>query len=108
MDLPRFLRELMSRPGYRNPNGNEYVKAQKYFNFLYPGTAQTDATGRLGTPKYDMTLRDFIKLRAEIESDFEESKQEAEQEILDEFGEYFENVGIDFNIEDYVVSEENQ
>ncbi len=103
METPRFLRELMSRPEYRNPNSDEYIKAQKYFNLLYPGTAQTDITGRLGTPKYDMTSRDFIKLRHEVESDFEESKQEAEQEILEEFGEYFENVGIDFNIDDYVV-----
>lgn len=56
MKTPKFLRQLLSSPAYMDKNSNEYAMAEKYLNLLYPGKAQTDATGRMTEPEYDMTL----------------------------------------------------
>lgn len=71
-------------------------------NLLYPGKINFDTSGAMIQPKYDMTLEQFKTAQFELDSDFESAKQEAEDEIQTEYGEYFENLGIDFNIDDYV------
>ncbi len=83
MELPRFLRELISRPEYRNPNSDEYITAQKYFNLLYPGTVQFDATGRMIQPEYDMTIAEFENAQAQIDAEIEKAKRELERSLQD-------------------------
>ena len=51
-----------------------------------------------------MTPQQFYKAQAEIDMDFEAQKEEATVEVLDIYGEYFENIGFEFNIEEYVES----
>ena len=46
MKTPKFLRDLITSPEYVDKNSKVYTMAEKYLNLLYPGTAQTDATGR--------------------------------------------------------------
>lgn len=54
--------------------------ADKYLNLLYSGTIQTDATGRMTEPEYDMTLEQFNEAQDALEAALEEAKQEAEAE----------------------------
>lgn len=72
--------------------------AEKYLNLLYPGTVQTDATGRMVEPEYDMTHAQFNKAQDELDSALEEAKQEAEAEYAE--------AGQDIDVEDYVELEE--
>ena len=104
MITPKFLQELISSPEYGDKNSETYKRATKYMNILYPGTVQFDATGRMMRPEYDMTLEQFYDAQHEIETEFESDKSEAEAEILDTYGDYFETIGFNFNIEEYVVS----
>ncbi len=107
MKTPKFLRDLITSPAYMDKNSKVYAMVEKYLNLLYPGTAQTDATGRMTEPEYDMTLEQFNEAQRQIDADFEESKNEVEEEILEEYGEYFENLGISFDIEACVIPGEN-
>lgn len=107
MKTPKFLRDLITSPAYMDKNSKVYAMVEKYLNLLYPGTAQTDATGRMTEPEYDMTLEQFNEAQRQIDADFEESKNEVEEEILEEYGEYFENLGISFDIEACVIPCEN-
>ena len=104
MQTPKFLQELISSPEYGDKTSKTYKRATNYMNILYPGTVQFDTTGRMIRPEYDMTLQQFYKAQDEIDADFEIEKEEATEEVMEDFGEYFENVGFDFNIEDYVES----
>lgn len=62
MKTPKFLRDLITSPEYMDKNSKVYAMAEKYLNLLYPGTAQTDATGRMTEPEYD-SWRNLIKRR---------------------------------------------
>ncbi len=104
MITPKFLQELISSPEYGNKNIETYKRATKYMNILYPGTVQFDATGRMMRPDYDMTLQQFYKAQDEIYMDFEVQKEEATDEVMEEYGEYFETIGFEFNVEEYVIS----
>ena len=104
MQTPKFLQELISSPEYGDKNSETYKRATKYMNILYPGTVQFDATGRMMRPEYDMTLEQFYDAQHEIETEFESDKSEAEADVLDTYGDYFETIGFNFNIEEYVVS----
>ena len=104
MITPKFLQELISSPEYGDKNSETYKRATKYMNILYPGTVQFDATGRMMRPDYDMTLQQFYKAQDEIYMDFEVQKEEATDEVMEEYGEYFETIGFEFNIEEYVIS----
>ncbi|MBQ7289429.1 MAG: DUF2778 domain-containing protein [Alphaproteobacteria bacterium] len=104
MQTPKFLQELISSPEYGDKNSETYKRATKYMNILYPGTVQFDATGRMMRPEYDMTLEQFYDAQHEIETEFESDKSEAEADVLDTYGDYFETIGFEFNIEEYVVS----
>lgn len=103
MQTPKFLQELISSPEYGDKNSETYKRATKYMNILYPGTVQFDATGRMMRPEYDMTLEQFYDAQHEIETEFESDKSEAEADVLDAYGDYFETIGFEFNIEEYVV-----
>ena len=103
MQAPKFLQELISSPEYGDKNSETYKRATRYMNILYPGTVQFDATGRMMRPKYDMTLEQFYDAQHEIETEFESDKNEAEADVLDTYGDYFETIGFEFNIEEYVV-----
>ena len=104
MITPKFLQELISSPEYGDKNSETYKRATKYMNILYPGTVQFDATGRMMRPEYDMTLEQFYDAQHEIDMDFEAQKEEATDEVMEEYGEYFETIGFEFNIEEYVIS----
>ena len=103
MQTPKFLQELLSSPEYGDKTSETYKRATKYMNILYPGTVQFDATGRMMRPEYDMTLQQFYNAQAEIDADFEAEKDEATEEVMEGFGDYFENIGFNFDIEEYVV-----
>lgn len=103
MQTPKFLQELISSPEYGDKNSETYKRATRYMNILYPGTVAFDATGRMMRPEYDMTLEQFYKAQHEIETEFESDKSEAEADVLDTYGDYFETIGFEFNIEEYVV-----
>ena len=103
MITPKFLQELISSPEYGDKNSETYKRATRYMNILYPGTVQFDATGRMMRPEYDMTLEQFYNAQHEIETEFESDKREAEADVLDAYGDYFETIGFEFNIEEYVV-----
>ena len=103
MITPKFLQELISSPEYGDKNSETYKRATKYMNILYPGTVAFDATGRMMRPEYDMTLEQFYKAQHEIETEFESDKSEAEADVLDTYGDYFETIGFNFDIEEYVV-----
>ncbi|MBP3316154.1 MAG: hypothetical protein J6L70_00945 [Alphaproteobacteria bacterium] len=103
MITPKFLQELISSPEYGDKNSETYKRATRYMNILYPGTVQFDATGRMMRPEYDMTLEQFYDAQHEIETEFESDKSEAEADVLDAYGDYFETIGFEFNIEEYVV-----
>ena len=103
MQTPKFLQELISSPEYGDKNSETYKRATKYMHILYPGTVQFDATGRMMRPEYDMTLEQFYNAQHEIETEFESDKNEAEADLLDIYGDYFETIGFEFNIEEYVV-----
>ena len=104
MQTPKFLQELISSPEYGDKNSATYKRATKYMNILYPGMVQFDATGRMMRPEYDMTLQQFYDAQSEIDADFENEKDEATEEVMEDFGEYFETIGFEFNIEEYVES----
>lgn len=53
MKTPKFLRGLITSPAYMDKNSKIYAVAEKYLNLLYPGTAQTDATGHMTEPEYE-------------------------------------------------------
>ena len=106
MQTPKFLQELISSPEYGDKNSETYKRATRYMNILYPGTVALDATGRMMRPEYDMTLEQFYDAQHEIETEFESDKSEAEAEALDTYGDYFETIGFNFDIEEYVVSGE--
>ena len=106
MQTPKFLQELISSPEYGDKNSKTYKHATRYMNILYPGTVQFDATGRMIRPEYDMTLEQFYDAQHEIDMDFEAQKEEATDEVMEEYGEYFETIGFEFDIEDYVISGE--
>ncbi len=106
MITPKFLQELISSPEYGDKNSETYKRATRYMNILYPGTVAFDVTGRMMRPEYDMTLEQFYKAQHEIETEFESDKSEAEADVLDTYGDYFETIGFDFNIEEYVESGE--
>ena len=103
MITPKFLQELISSPEYGDKNSETYKRATKYMNILYPGTVAFDATGRMVRPDYDMTLEQFYDAQHEIETEFESDKSEVEADVLDTYGDYFETIGFEFNIEEYVV-----
>ena len=98
MKTPEFLRALMSSPAYMDKNSAAYATAEKYLNLLYPGTVQSDATGRMTEPPYDMTLGQFNKAQDELDDALEEAKQKAEAE--------YEEAGRQIDVEDYVELEE--
>ncbi len=98
MKTPEFLRALMSSPAYMDKNSKVYAMAEKYLNLLYPGMLQTDATGRMTEPEYDMTLGQFRKAQDELDDALEEAKQEAEAE--------YEEAGRQIDVEDNVELEE--
>ena len=75
-------------------------------NLLYPGKINFDTSGNMIQPQYDMTLEQFQTAQFELDSDFENAKQEAEDAIQTEYGEYFDNLGIDFDIDNYVIQSE--
>ena len=104
MQTPKFLQELISSSEYGDKTSETYKRATKYMDILYPGTVQFDTTGRMMRPEYDMPLQQFYKAQVEIDADFEIEKDEATEEVMEDFGEYFENIGFDFNIEEYVES----
>ena len=104
MITPKFLQELISSPEYGDKNSETYKRATKYMNILYPGTVQFDATGRMMRPEYDMTLKQFNVAQAEIDADFEAEKDDATEAVMEDFEDYFETIGFEFNIEEYVVS----
>ncbi len=104
MQTPKFLQDMISSPEYGDKTSETYKRATKYMNILYPGTVQFDTTGRMMRPEYDMTLQQFNKAQDEIDADFEIEKDEATDAVMNEYGEYFENVGFEFNIEEYVES----
>ena len=90
MQTPKFLQELISSPEYGDKNSETYKRATKYMNILYPGTVAFDVTGRMMRPEYDMTLEQFYDAQHEIETEFESDKSEAEADVLDTYGDYFE------------------
>ena len=92
MQTPKFLQELISSPEYGDKNSETYKRATKYMNILYPGTVAFDATGRMMRPEYDMTLEQFYNAQHEIETEFESDKSEAEADVLDTYGDYFEKL----------------
>lgn len=98
MKTPEFLRQIMSSPAYMDKNSKAYAMAERYLNLLYPGMAQTDATGRMTEPEYDMTLKQFNKAQDALEAALEEAKQEAEAE--------YEEAGQEIDIDAYVELEE--
>ena len=106
MKQPEFLTKLITSPAYANKNSNEFARATQYMNLLYPGKINFDISGAMIQPKYDMTLEQFQTAQFKLNSDFESAKQEAEDEIQTEYGEYFDNLGIDFNIDNYVIQSE--
>jgi len=106
MKRPEFLTKLITSPAYTNKNSNEFARATQYMNLLYPGKINFDISGAMIQPKYDMTLEQFQTAQFKLNSDFESAKQEAEDEIQTEYGEYFENMGIDFDIDNYVIQSE--
>ena len=65
----------MSSPAYMNKNSNEYTMTEKYLKMLYPGTVQPDATGRMMSAAYDMTLAQFYDTQQEIELQIKEAAQ---------------------------------
>ena len=83
MKTPNFLRRLMTSPAYMDKNSAEYAAAERYLKILYPGNVATDASGRMVTPEYDMTLAEFYEAQAEMEHDLEEAQAEAEEAYLD-------------------------
>lgn len=99
MKTPKFLRQLLSSPAYMDKNSNEYAMAEKYLNLLYPGKAQTDATGRMTEPEYDMTLEQFHKAQDELDAALEEAKQETAAEIEAETGQVIDEDSLDQYIE---------
>lgn len=109
--MPAFLRELVESEAYTNKQHPDYQitneKVEYYLRTLYPGEMKQDATGKFVAPEYDMTLEQFDEAQRKIDADFEESKDEAEEEILDEYGEYFENLGISFDIDGCVIPGES-
>ena len=96
---PKFLQELLSSPEYGDKNSATYKRATKYMNILYPGTVQFDATGRMIRPEYDMTLAQFNDAQGEIDAEFNAAVDEAYEEIMSEYGEYFDNIGESFDID---------
>ena len=54
-------------------------------------------------PEYDMTLQQFYKAQDEIFMDFEADKEEAADEVMDEYEDYFDAIGFEFYIENYVI-----
>lgn len=98
MKIPQFLLELMSTPAYTDKDSREYAMVEKYLNLLYPGKVQTDTTGRITEPEYDMTLEQFNDAQREMDAALEESKQEAEEE--------YKETGQHIDIDDYVELEE--
>ncbi len=98
MKTPQFLRRLLSSFEYMDKNSKVYAMAEKYLNLLYPGMVQTDATGRMTEPKYDMTLEQFRKAQKALESALEEAIANAEAE--------YEEAGRRIDVEDYVDLEE--
>ena len=106
MKQPEFLTKLITSPAYADKNSDEFARATQYINLLYPGKINFDISGAMIKPKYDMTLEQFQTAQFKLDSDFESAKQEAEDEIQTEYGEYFENLGIDFDIDKYVIQPE--
>ena len=106
MKRPEFLTKLITSPAYADKNSDEFARATQYINLLYPGKINFDISGAMIQPKYDMTLEQFQTAQFKLDSDFESAKQEAEDEIQTEYGEYFENLGIDFDIDKYVIQPE--
>lgn len=85
MKTPKFLRALMSSPAYMNKNSNEYTMTEKYLKMLYPGTVQPDATGRMMSAAYDMTLAQFYDTQQEIELQIKEAAQKADYEDAEQY-----------------------
>ena len=81
MKTPEFLRALMSSPAYMNKDSAEYAMVERYLKILYPGTRDTDATGRMSSPAYDMTLQQFYDAQMEFDHQIAEAKQEAIAEM---------------------------
>ena len=106
MKQPVFLAKLITSPAYSHKNSDEFARANKYMNLLYPGKINFDTSGNMIQPQYDMTLEQFQTAQFELDSDFENAKQEAEDEIQTEYSEYFDNLGIDFDIDNYVIQSE--
>ena len=106
MKQPGFLAKLITSPAYAHKNSDEFARANKYMNLLYPGKINFDTSGNMIQPQYDMTLEQFQTAQFELDSDFENAKQEAEDAIQTEYGEYFDNLGIDFDIDNYVIQSE--
>ena len=107
MQTPKFLRNLLQSNNYWNKDSDGFAKANEYLATLSPGQLQKDATGQYVEPEYDMTYEQFQDAQHKIDDDFEIAKEEATEEVLEEFETYFDTIGFDFDIEDYVVSGED-
>jgi len=109
--MPPFLREVIKSKAYTNKQHPDYQitnkKVENYLRIFYPGEMKQDATGKFVAPEYDMTFDQFNKAQRQIDDDFEEAKDAAEEEILEGYGEYFENLGISFDIKACVIPGEN-
>lgn len=64
-------------PNYTTTNN----KVGNYFQALYPGTMESDATGKMQQPDYDMTEEEFIAAQNELDNDLEESIAEIESNM---------------------------
>lgn len=103
MQTPKFLRKLLQSNSYWDKNSDEFAKANEYLGTLFPGKMQMDATGRYVAPEYDMTYEQFKTAQKKIDDEFEIVKEETTEEVLEEFETYFDTIGFEFDIEDYVV-----
>jgi hypothetical protein len=81
---PSSISQLMRQPEYLIKNSKINRQVSDYFKTRYPNEMQYDDTGKAKEPKFDMTLEQFIKAQTRIDSDFNEAKQKAYDEIMDE------------------------
>ena len=80
MQIPKFLQKLMSSPAYADKDSQEYAKATRYMQLLYPGKVSFDVTGRMIQPEYDMTYEQFLDAQKKFDIDMQNTIQEVEEE----------------------------
>lgn len=109
--MPNFLRDLIESDAYFNKQHQDHQdtneKVNHYMKIFYPGEMHQDATGKFVPPEYDMTLDQFNATQKQIDAVFEVAKEDAENDVMDQYGKYFENIGINFDIDAYVVPGES-